>query len=76
MTISPYAASGLTNAIRKGNILNKGAKKMKRIPKFKTNEEAARFWETHSFEDYHNDTKDVEIVFTKRPNKTISLVRR
>jgi hypothetical protein len=29
---------------------------MKKIPKSKTDEEAARFWETHSFEDYHKDT--------------------
>ena len=30
---------------------------MKKIPKFKTDEEAARFWETHKFEDYSKDTK-------------------
>lgn len=46
---------------------------MKRIPKFKTDEEAARFWETHSFEDYHRDTKETEIEFIKRPKKTIAI---
>ena len=43
------------------------------MPKFETDEEAARFWETHSFEDYHNDTKDAEIVFVKKPKKTIAI---
>ena len=47
---------------------------MKRIPKFKTDEEAAKFWETHSFKDYHKDTKDADMIFAKRPNKTKSLV--
>jgi len=46
---------------------------MKKIPKFKTDEEAARFWETHSFEDYHRDTKEAEIGFVKRPKKTIAI---
>lgn len=46
---------------------------MKKIPKFKTDEEAARFWETHSFEDYNRDTKDAEIGFVKRPKKTIAI---
>ena len=46
---------------------------MKKIPKFKTDHEAAIFWETHSFEDYHGDTREAEIRFTKRPKKTIAL---
>jgi predicted DNA binding CopG/RHH family protein len=46
---------------------------MKKIPKFKTDEEAARFWETHSFEDYYRDTKEAAIGFVKRPKKTISI---
>jgi predicted DNA binding CopG/RHH family protein len=46
---------------------------MRKIPKFKTNEEAARFWETHSFEDYYKDTRDAEIRFIKRPKKTIAI---
>lgn len=46
---------------------------MKRIPRFKTDEEAARFWEIHSFEDYHKDTKDAEIRFIKRPKKTVAI---
>jgi predicted DNA binding CopG/RHH family protein len=46
---------------------------MKKMPKFKTDEEAARFWQTHSFEDYHRDTKEAEIRFIKRPKKTIAI---
>jgi len=46
---------------------------MKKMPRFKTDEEAARFWETHSFEDYHKDTKDAEIKFTRKPKKTIAI---
>lgn len=46
---------------------------MKKIPKFKSDEEATRFWETHSFEDYHEDTKDTEIRFIKRPKKTVAI---
>ncbi|MGH7800250.1 MAG: CopG family antitoxin, partial [Thermodesulfobacteriota bacterium] len=46
---------------------------MKKIPKFKTDEEAARFWETHSFKDYHRDTKEAEIGFVKRPKRTIAI---
>jgi len=46
---------------------------MKKIPKFKTDEEAARFWETHSFEEYPRDTKEAEIKFVRKPKKTIAL---
>lgn len=46
---------------------------MKKIPKFKTDEEAARFWEAHSFEDYYKDTREAEIKFVKRPKKTVAI---
>lgn len=46
---------------------------MKKIPKFRTDEEAAKFWETHSFEDYYGDTKEAEVVFIKRPKKTVAI---
>jgi predicted DNA binding CopG/RHH family protein len=46
---------------------------MKKIPKFKTKEEAARYWETHRFQDYHKDTKDAEIVFVKKPKRTVAI---
>lgn len=46
---------------------------MGKIPKFKNDEEAARFWETHSFEDYHRDTKEAGIRFIKKPKKAIAI---
>ncbi|MBI4823840.1 MAG: hypothetical protein HY805_06385 [Nitrospirae bacterium] len=46
---------------------------MRKIPKFKTDEESARFWETHSFEDYYRDTKEAEIRFVKKPKKTVAI---
>jgi predicted DNA binding CopG/RHH family protein len=46
---------------------------MKKIPKFKTDKEAAIFWQTHSFEDYFKDTRESEITFVKKPKKTIAL---
>ncbi len=46
---------------------------MKKIPKFKNDEEGARFWETHSFEDYYKDTKEAAIKFVKRPKKSITI---
>ena len=35
---------------------------MKKIPKFKSDEEAARFWESHSFQDYYRDTKALRLI--------------
>lgn len=46
---------------------------MKKIPKFKDDREAAAFWETHSFEDYHGDTREAEIRFIKKPKKTVAV---
>ena len=46
---------------------------MKKIPKFKTGEEAARFWETHSFKDYYKETEDAVITFIKKPKKAITI---
>jgi predicted DNA binding CopG/RHH family protein len=57
----------------KRSILKCEASKMKKIPKFKTDQDAAIFWQTHSFEDYFRDTTDSEIAFVKKPKKTIAL---
>jgi predicted DNA binding CopG/RHH family protein len=46
---------------------------MKKIPKFKTDKEAAIFWQSHSFEDYFNDTSEAGIAFVRKPKKTIAL---
>jgi hypothetical protein len=39
---------------------------MAKIPKFKTLEEAAEFWDTHDFEDYVDDTEPVTMIPSKR----------
>ncbi len=46
---------------------------MKKIPKFKNEEDVARFWKTHNFKGYVGDTKEAEIGFVKRPKKTVAL---
>jgi len=35
----------------------------KRLPEFKTEEEAAEFWDTHSFADYWDQMEPVEVTF-------------
>ena len=45
----------------------------KRIPELKTDQEAAEFWDTHSFADYAEDTELVEDVEFSPPLKQISL---
>lgn len=62
-TISGREANNMTNS--------RGSSQ--KIPVFKTDEEAARFWELHSFEDYHRDTMEAEIGFIKRPKKTVAV---
>lgn len=37
-------------------------KKNSRIPKFKSLEEEAEFWDTHSFVDFEDEFEDVDIV--------------
>ena len=50
--------------------------KHKELPKFKTIEEEARFWDTHSFSDYWDDWEDVDIVFElKKPREETLIVR-
>jgi CopG antitoxin of type II toxin-antitoxin system len=45
---------------------------MAKIPKFKTLDEAAEFWDAHDFEEYVDDTEPVE--FTVRiPERTTTL---
>ena len=38
-------------------------KKKSRIPKFKTYEEEAKFWDTHEFTEFEDELEDVDIVF-------------
>jgi len=46
---------------------------MIRIPKFKTLDEAAEFWETHDFEDHVDDTEPVEIAVKMLPRRQKAL---
>lgn len=38
-------------------------KKKSRIPKFKTYEEEATFWDTHEFTEFERELEEVDIVF-------------
>ena len=51
-------------------------KKKSRIPKFKTYEEEARFWDTHSVTDFADETENVDIVFElDKPRDETLIVR-
>ena len=51
-------------------------KKKSRIPKFKTIQEEADFWDTHSFADYWDEFEDVEIVVDLHKPKEETLIVR
>ncbi len=42
---------------------------MKKIPKFKTLDEAAAFWDIHDFEDFVGDTERVKIAVRISPGQ-------
>ncbi len=47
-----------------------------RIPKFKSLEEEAKFWDMHSVTDFEDETEDVEIVLDLAKPRTDTLVLR
>src|SRR3989344_3447686 len=51
-------------------------KKKTRIPEFKTYEEEANFWDTHSVTDFEDETEDVEIIFELNKPRDETLVVR
>jgi len=51
-------------------------KKVSKIPKFKSYEEEATFWDTHSFVDFEDETENVDIVFELEKPRTETLVVR
>lgn len=47
-----------------------------RIPKFKTREEEANFWDTHSLADYWDEFEDVDLVVELQKPKDDTIVVR
>ncbi len=45
----------------------------KKIPEFKTYEEEAAFWDTHSFADYWDEMKPVNIRFVRPKSQGITV---
>lgn len=50
--------------------------KKSKIPKFKSIEEEARFWDTHSITDFEDETEDVEIIWEVDKPRDETLVLR
>lgn len=58
-------------------IIKKNKAKIKTwIPDFKTREEEAEFWDTHSFADYWDELKPVKVSFNLKKKKEDSLMIR
>jgi predicted HicB family RNase H-like nuclease len=50
--------------------------KFKKIPKFKTIAEEARFWDTHDVSDYLSEMKEVKMVYDPSVHKEETLTVR
>jgi predicted DNA binding CopG/RHH family protein len=46
---------------------------MRKIPRFKTQEQAVTYWKSHPFQDYTTDIRNDEIVLVKRVKKTVAV---
>lgn len=62
--------------IRKKGDYSMKKNRKSRIPKFKSLEEEARFWDTHSFADYWDEFEDVDLVVELHKPKEETLVVR
>ncbi len=51
-------------------------KKKKVLPKFKNHEEEAKFWDTHSFSDYWEDFKEIDLSVELHKPRDKTLVIR
>ena len=51
-------------------------RKKSRIPKFRSLEEEANFWDTHDITDFEDELEDVEIVFELEKPRDETLVLR
>lgn len=47
--------------------------KTSRIPEFKTRDEEAKFWETHSFSEFADELKPVKVQFAKNLSEGITI---
>jgi predicted DNA binding CopG/RHH family protein len=52
---------------------NKQHKKEDRVPVFANREDEARFWDTHSFADYWDEFKPVQVHFAKKLSDGITV---
>ena len=46
---------------------------MAKIPKFKSDKEAAHFWDTHDLTDFEEDLRPADIVFIRPERQVVSL---
>lgn len=51
-------------------------RKKSRIPEFKTLEEEANFWDTHSFTDFEDELKDVKVIVDLEKPRDDTLIIR
>lgn len=51
-------------------------KKINKIPKFKSLEDEANFWDTHSFADYWDEFKDVKVIVDLEKPRADTLIVR
>lgn len=51
-------------------------KKLNRIPKFKSLGEEAKFWDTHSFVDFEDELKEIDVIIDLQKPKEETLVLR
>jgi hypothetical protein len=47
------------------------SRKPSRIPRFKSREEEAKFWDTHSFAEYWDEFKPVKVRFAKNLSEVL-----
>jgi len=50
-------------------------RKKKRIPQFKSDEECAQFWETHSIVDYMDEFEEADDIIFEKPQKQVVTLR-
>lgn len=54
-------------------MMTSGKRKIRRIPEFKTREEEAKFWDSHSFTDFLDELKPVRVKVAKNLSLGITI---